>query len=372
MSIAMLSDTSKSHEILDDLESMYWTFLFSALHRFPHEGSPDMGMFDEAFPHRDAAGVTGKMKGGSRKKVLLLSFSSTITFACVPLNDLMVTLSERLTDYYLSLDDLKRKQEAVKRSSSKANISALKKAEKKYNKIHEKLSKPSTWRDMFHDALMSKGWTPADAVQERLYPEHTEEEEVRMFEFKTQSMFQSNARTTDDDALPVPTSNDQDLPSDIEDGKEGRGAYTSDEEDGEVGDDQKSESATLPEQSTYSSGSEDYTDGSPSPTPLPGSSGTKRTREDFEHFVAGSSGGAPSKRSKSELSYVAPTPSMILLPAGTVKTRSGRQIIAPRRYQSGDAGTASSGRQAIPSRRYRTSGDAMLGYERRWEEPWPG
>ena len=274
----------------------------------------------------------------------------------------MVSLSEQLFYYYSARAACVRAESAVERSATEDNNAKLKAANEHYKAIHKTLSKPSTWRALFKAELNSQGWVPGDTSTTRLHPERTPEEELRLFEYKTESKFQSNTRITgDSDSLPVPVANNTELASNIDDGEEGEEGYTSDEEDGEdaVDDGDKSDSATLPEQSAYSSSSE--SDGSPSPTPLPGPS-NKRTREEFENFVAGSSSRATSKRSKSEVGYVASAPSMILEPVGTatVKTRSGRRVIAPKRYQSGDVESTGGSRRVVPSRRYKTSGDMRL------------
>lgn len=366
MSIAMLRDPLKAHEIFDDLESVFWTFFYSSLHRFRHDGVPNMAMFDEAHNATDEHGKKHEATGGALKKELIDEFSSFVVFSCKPLHNLMVSLSDKLCEYYQARAARLKAQSAVKYSATKANEDKFKKADKAYKEIHENLSKPSTWRALFKAELDAEGWVPGDRLAERLHPERTPEEELRMFEYKAETEFKSNARSIDDDSLPVAnaTHHETDSESDVDDGEEGGGVYTSDEEGGEDAEDggDKSDSATLPEQSAYSSSSEGD-DGPPSPTPLPvpGPS-TKRTREDFERFAARSSGRTTAKRSRSDSGYVASTPAIIREPIGTatVKTRSGRRVIAPRRYQSGDAESTGGSRRAIPLRRYRTSGDKRL------------
>ena len=70
MSIPLLKDPEKVHDLTDDLESMYWTMVYVALKRFtpPDHKFPQNLFSDEVTDHPD-----GRRRGGDQKKQLLLT-----------------------------------------------------------------------------------------------------------------------------------------------------------------------------------------------------------------------------------------------------------------------------------------------------------
>ncbi|KAI0087841.1 hypothetical protein BDY19DRAFT_1091345 [Irpex rosettiformis] len=356
MSIAMLEDPSKPHELLDDLESVCWTLFYSALHRFKHSGLPNMKMFEHADREKNHDGTaTGRILGGDLKRTLLSKFRKQIEFACTPLQDLLSWICKQLNNYYVALEELGAAEALAKRSPTKTNLSDLVEARQVYDKIHGSLSKPSTWRERFKEALDSKEWIPADALTERQYPEYTEEEDVQLFEYSSRRSEIPDGRVLVAQPL-LETTTDQ-PESELESEEEFEPAHlSSDEDDGDdmdndfppfpeadritdISNPTSSPSASLPHShmpksplsGMQSSSSED--DEPPSPTPFQAPS-AKRTREDFEGPVAGSSTRSSSKRSRTELMSSMPPPTVIPLSA----LRQGSSRLTTRKYQSGEEG----------------------------------
>ncbi|KAI0771348.1 hypothetical protein BC629DRAFT_763524 [Irpex lacteus] len=100
MSIALLKDPSKVHEILDDLEALFWTLLYRALHRFEYTGAFSISIFNYRRFELLNGVPTGRIVGGSEKGGALSDIPIIIDFTCQPLQNMITALSVALTDYY--------------------------------------------------------------------------------------------------------------------------------------------------------------------------------------------------------------------------------------------------------------------------------
>lgn len=161
MSIAMLEDPFKAHDIVDDMESMFWSLLIGAAKYF--DGEIEISM--EAFFFQQNKLIDGKLYvvGGDSKWTLLATSSlADMPFNCAPLRDLITQLSDIWRKYY----EAKFKFDA--RPSNR-------KAEEKYRKRHEQVSKPAYWIAILDKALKRKDWLEADTIEDR-YPSKSEKE----------------------------------------------------------------------------------------------------------------------------------------------------------------------------------------------------
>ena len=86
ISIRLLEDIAKPHDIFDDLESLLWVMLFLALHRFQYEGTFHMRLFDQVSMCSDP--VRGTITSGGDAKQSWLRRPSA-TFECKPLQKFM-------------------------------------------------------------------------------------------------------------------------------------------------------------------------------------------------------------------------------------------------------------------------------------------
>ncbi|KAI0085937.1 hypothetical protein BDY19DRAFT_963774 [Irpex rosettiformis] len=363
-SIAMLEDPSEPHELLDDLESMGWTLFYSALHTFKHSGVPNMKMFEYAYREKNRDGTaTGRILGGEFKQAFLFQSRSKIAFDCLPLDQLLTWMFKQLKNYYVARADLHEAQQCALRFPTASNLSDLESARQTFDRIHSSLSKPSTWRERFKEALDSEGWTPADALTERQYPECTEEEDVQLFEYSSRRSKVPSGRvahplpeTTADQLESEEESEPADLSADEDDGDDVDKEFPPIPEADRITDvsnptpsppvsPPQSHMPESPSSGRHSSSSEDNEP--PSPTPKFRATSAKRTREDFEGPVAGPSTRSSSKRSKTELMSSMPPPSVI--PLSALGPESSR-FTTTRRYQSGEEGLGASVLGSIASR----------------------
>ncbi|KAK7688401.1 hypothetical protein QCA50_008774 [Cerrena zonata] len=82
ISIPLLDDAKKAHDIFDDLESLLWVLLFFAVHYFKYRGAFNMRVFNEVCEYSDETNGTILMGGDSKLRWLQ---SPRITFECKPL-----------------------------------------------------------------------------------------------------------------------------------------------------------------------------------------------------------------------------------------------------------------------------------------------
>ena len=100
ISIQLLQDIAKPHEIFDDLESFFWVLLFLAVHRFEYEGGFQMRVFDETSSAIDA--VRGRVSTGGCAKRYWLDWPR-LTFVSKPLQALINSfrLFHRTRQYHI-------------------------------------------------------------------------------------------------------------------------------------------------------------------------------------------------------------------------------------------------------------------------------
>lgn len=204
MSVALLRDPTKAHDILDDIESSYWSLLYGALHKFNHQRDFDMEMFDEQKPDKRDGKVV--YIGGKAKRNALGEMPNLVSFSSVPLNTLILNMAEQFHEYYTleqSVRNNKAKKLAdaqseeagdddepeatilreellptVSPSHTKQKVVDDEKLEKQLEELHAKLSQPSFWMAMFDDVLGQKGWK-FDATDVDRYPPRTAKQAAR-------------------------------------------------------------------------------------------------------------------------------------------------------------------------------------------------
>ena len=155
MSIAMLQDPFKTHDILDDMESTFWSLLMGAIRYFA--GKIEFSIED--FFYQKYKPIDGKryVVGGDLKRVLLESSSLTnMPFHCAPLRNLITRLSNIWRKYY-SL-----------RSDAKPTFDDLE-AQEAFKQLREQLSEPAYWIAILDEALKREDWLEADTIEDR-YP----------------------------------------------------------------------------------------------------------------------------------------------------------------------------------------------------------
>ena len=195
MSVALLRDPSKPHDILDDIESSYWSLLYGALHKFNHQRDFDMEMFDEQKPDKKDGKIV--YVGGKAKRDALGEMPNLVSFNSVPLNTLILSMAEQFHEYYTleqSVRNNKAKKLAdtqseetgdddepeatilreeplppVSHSHTKQKVVDDEKLEKQLEELRAKLSQPSFWMAMFDHVLEQKGWK-LDAADVDRYP----------------------------------------------------------------------------------------------------------------------------------------------------------------------------------------------------------
>lgn len=96
MSISLLGNLHKPHDIFDDLESLLWVLLFFAIRHFKYSGKFDMRVFNQAQPISDEDGEIQSVGGDS--KFLWLQMPETV-FDCKPLQDFFDSFRQFHLDY---------------------------------------------------------------------------------------------------------------------------------------------------------------------------------------------------------------------------------------------------------------------------------
>lgn len=180
MSIGLLEDPEKTPDILDDLEALFWTFSYCALHTAKHIGDFDMDIFHFYRRELDEHGKeTGRVLGGKLKKDALGGqVSLSVAFKSEPLQDLFEDLSGALDDYYYAakIFELERVQQqasrqpagvaiAQERLDEQLECTAI--ARERLNEQHAIISAPLFWMEKFQTALDASEWHSDDGV---VYP----------------------------------------------------------------------------------------------------------------------------------------------------------------------------------------------------------
>lgn len=157
MSLALLHKPTKLHDILDDMESAFWSQLWGSVKYFAGTVSFDMYMFF----HRSKETTDGRQQwlGGDMKRAFLGNeFGEKIQFDCSPFQSLLSDLADVWNVYYFK---------------AKGASAAGKKGEK-YREMREKIQQPSFWLEIFDRHMANKEeWKPADVIPDR-YPIQTE------------------------------------------------------------------------------------------------------------------------------------------------------------------------------------------------------
>ena len=108
----MLQKPTKKHDITDDLESLYWTILYTAIYRFKFTGEFDPRLFDEYFPHPDP--VFGQIIVGGQTKRFWLT-QPKVLFHCKALAKFLKVYGKFHTKFHTLVDGAKGGQAGAKK-----------------------------------------------------------------------------------------------------------------------------------------------------------------------------------------------------------------------------------------------------------------
>jgi hypothetical protein len=186
MSIRLLTNPRTPHELFDDLESVYWTMLYGAFHRFRHKRRINMNMFSDTHFEQD-----GDITGGDLKLSALLTIGSSLTFECRPLNVLFLSLSMALRAYYLAFFEASD-EECDTLDPVHKDSDPVREAQAAVDFHYQRLSKPSFWREELKSALSMEDWIDNDIVNEDRYKKLTHEEALRKFELASRTLYARN------------------------------------------------------------------------------------------------------------------------------------------------------------------------------------
>ncbi|KAI0089418.1 hypothetical protein BDY19DRAFT_942281 [Irpex rosettiformis] len=207
MSIALLRDSNKAHEILDDFESLFWVLVYGALHYFDYKIGKNqpfsLEMFEERVPVHQADREL--YVGGDKKMTALEMITTWVTFTSLPLHKLIDDVAAEFLAYYRLKHESRdtsshtRTQTAPQSQPAGAHVKKrptrarpdlsqrLERAAKKkdraealreYEELRAKMSKASYWSDIFDEALASgDDWLP-DARGEDAAPPQTRKQET--------------------------------------------------------------------------------------------------------------------------------------------------------------------------------------------------
>ena len=203
MSIGLLREPGKIHEVLDDYESVFWASLYGAVHFYEHEitGPLDLTVFDEMTEVPAAKGSYVAV-GGTKKLALLQDLSTSIQFKSAPFNHLIKQIATLLHQYYTAMANVGTAQDETpcappkprqtskraRRYSSEEEIqydpklvkpNDKKTANDKLEALHNMASDPMTWLKIFEDALDMEGWATNDALGKDAHPPKTANEDLR-------------------------------------------------------------------------------------------------------------------------------------------------------------------------------------------------
>ena len=100
MSILLLRDPEKLHDLPDDLESLFWVMVFCALQWFlPSKRTHPMAMFEE-----EKLDEEGRTVGGVEKSITILGGTLYLeTFTCPTLQKLIHECAQCWMEYHLGL-----------------------------------------------------------------------------------------------------------------------------------------------------------------------------------------------------------------------------------------------------------------------------
>lgn len=164
MSIALLKNLTKAHDILDDLESCFWVLIYAVLHFFANDNTIDPEVFDKQV--KKVVGNCIQLTGGSLKSHLLQDEFRTFAWECEPLHDLLHKLRDIWKEYYT----LYNNWEESMAPSRKVTASLLAKRADTQAKLEQRrheMIQPDFWHEIFQEALAMENWEKADAVPDR-------------------------------------------------------------------------------------------------------------------------------------------------------------------------------------------------------------
>lgn len=259
----MLDDIEKSHDLLDDFESVFWSLLFLCLHRISHTNigkKINIAIFDErARIVRDDNKVI--YKGGEGKRNALNKIQNSLHFDCAPLTTLIHDLTQEFLDLYrlreiaelpdtslnstcdlgttmkpIRLGDTSSLDEDEARLFARVKPKHAEKQKSKADRIkeardrEETLREPGFWMQRFKAALDSEGWPLNDAVTQSPYPQLSVKEQTHLFQLAAQSTLLNSITSAQSEALRLsgpgstaqnadnyPPIDDQDIDEEVED-----------------------------------------------------------------------------------------------------------------------------------------------------------
>ncbi|CAL1708930.1 unnamed protein product [Somion occarium] len=176
ISILLLRDPKKGHDVHDDLESSFWVLLYVSLHYFPHNLGPafDAGFFDEYKEQPDLRAGDGKIRplGGFEKAGFLNYTLQDIIWECAPLNTLIHVVGNIFDDYNTS----------HRKRNNNENEAA------RFSAIQEQLDRVDMILNHFDTALATDGWPESDALPDQ-FPLKTKKQEDQMIhDFKSRAI----------------------------------------------------------------------------------------------------------------------------------------------------------------------------------------
>ena len=157
MSTQLLEKPGKVHELCDDLESLWFVFLYEALHFVKHDQPSGISM-DLVFDQVERCPKTGTHTGGAGKTQLYNSQATTvasIAFASGPLTALvqkMYKLFRRLS-VHCGKQDFEMSMEGGTEVKGFPDLEDCKKVQ-----------------ELFQEALDSPGWSAHDKVEDQYPP----------------------------------------------------------------------------------------------------------------------------------------------------------------------------------------------------------
>lgn len=154
MSFVLLSDPNKIHDLLDDLESLFWVYVWGAAQYVGTDAEFTLAIKD--FDDKSLRTVKGKTQfyGGAKKATMLREMAfANIPFTCAPLKDLIATLSREWVYFHRAREDLL--------------VPGGRAAELAWEAKQKQLIDPSFWIAKFDDVLKRDDWKSADIVSKR-------------------------------------------------------------------------------------------------------------------------------------------------------------------------------------------------------------
>ncbi|CAL1708939.1 unnamed protein product [Somion occarium] len=178
ISILLLQNPLKGHDVHDDLESSFWVLLYVSLHYFKHNQGQliDLTFFNECKEHHDGEDGDGEVHplGGLKKSGFLSHRLKHIKWRCAPLNSLIHAFGALLNDYQYYYE--------------KADGNDDKSAEAQFKAIQEQLDQVDIVLSLFDTALASDEWPENDALPDQ-FPRMTDKQEDQMIhDLKSQAI----------------------------------------------------------------------------------------------------------------------------------------------------------------------------------------